>query len=131
MDNIQQLQQQFATLQGWEERYRLLIQLGKKLPQPNAEQWQAMPIIHGCEVEVRFSANKQADGRYQFTAYSEARIMNGLLYLLLYALQDLPLTQLHDFNVTALLQACGIAQRLSETRLNGLKQIESVLHHLA
>ena len=65
-----------------------------------------------------------------FSAYSEARIINGLLYLLLSALQDLSLNEIRQFDLTALLQQCGIAQRLSQTRLNGLKNIETHLRHL-
>ncbi|MGR3808118.1 SufE family protein [Pasteurella testudinis] len=130
MENIKQIQQQFTTLPGWEERYRLLIQLGKKLPPLDTDELSRMPLIHGCEVEVRFTAQKQPDGGYRFSAYSEARIMNGLLYLLLSALQSLPLSEIRQFDMTALLQSCGIAPRLSETRLNGLKNIESLLHQL-
>lgn len=130
MENSQNIIDHFAQFDAWEARYRYLIQLGKKLPIPSPEQWENMTRIHGCEVEVRFSAHKQTDGGYHFTAYSEARIMNGLLYLLLSALQNLPLADIQQFDVTALLQQCGIASRLSETRLNGLKHIETLLHHL-
>ena len=132
MENIQQLQQQFSRFNHWEDRYRYLIQLGKKLPLIEATEWEKMPLIHGCEAEVRFLAQKDADTRsgYHFSAYSEARIINGLLYLLLSALQDLSLNEIRHFDLTALLQQCGIAQRLSQTRLNGLKNIETHLRHL-
>ncbi|MGR6981343.1 SufE family protein [Testudinibacter sp. P27/CKL/0425] len=130
MPPIEELIAKFEQLQQWEARYRYLIQLGKQLPTPSADDLAQMQLIRGCEVEVRFRADKQADGSYRFAAYSEARIMNGLLYLLLCALQDLPLSALQQFDVAALLQQCGIAQRLSETRLNGLKNIETLLHHL-
>ncbi|MGV6989132.1 SufE family protein [Testudinibacter sp. P80/BLE/0925] len=130
MANNQDIIRQFEQFDNWEERYRYLIQLGKKLPIPSPEQLENMTRIHGCEVEVRFSADKRADGDYHFAAYSEARIMNGLLYLLLSVLQNLPLGDIRQFDVTALLRQCGIASRLSETRLNGLKHIETLLHHL-
>ncbi|TNG93259.1 hypothetical protein FHQ28_07355 [Pasteurellaceae bacterium USgator11] len=129
MQNYSDLVEQFSSLPSWEDRYRLLIQLGKKLPTIEHSAREQMPLIQGCEAEVRFAAVKQADG-YHFAAYSEARIMNGLLYLLLSALQSLKLEQIRQLDISALLQQCGIAQRLSSTRLNGLKQIESLLHHL-
>ena len=58
MENIQQLQQQFSRFNHWEDRYRYLIQLGKKLPLIEATEWEKMPLIHGCEAEVRFLAQK-------------------------------------------------------------------------
>lgn len=39
MENIQQLQQQFSRFNHWEDRYRYLIQLGKKLPLIEATEW--------------------------------------------------------------------------------------------
>ncbi|KGQ70193.1 hypothetical protein A1D23_06190 [Chelonobacter oris] len=130
MESIQQLIADFSRLNHWEARYRYLIQLGKKLPVPSDDELAKMTAISGCEVEVRFLAEKQTDGNYRFAAYSEARIMNGLLYLVLSALHRLSATERKQFDVTALLQRCGIAQRLSQTRLNGLKNIETLLHHL-
>lgn len=130
MDTIQQIIANFNQLSSWEDRYRYLIQLGKKIPQVDKEKLAHMPLIHGCEVEVRFLAEKQADGRYHFSAYSEGRIMNGLLSILLNAIHHLSLSELQQFNITELLQQCGIASRLSETRLNGLNHIETLLHQL-
>ena len=38
--------------------------------------------------------------------------------------------QLQQFNIRQFFDELGIASRLSETRLNGLKQIEEILHNL-
>ena len=72
----------------------------------------------------------QNDGTFQFQAYSEARIMNGLLWLLLQHINGKTRDQLQQFNIRQFFDELGIASRLSETRLNGLKQIEEILHNL-
>ena len=89
-----------------------------------------MLSIQGCEAGLWFKAIPQNDDMFQFQAYSEARIMNGLLWLLLQNIDGQTRDQLQRFNIRQFFDELGIASRLSETRLNGLKQIEEILHNL-
>ncbi|MDD7568665.1 MAG: SufE family protein [[Actinobacillus] rossii] len=112
------------TAPNWEEKYRQLIQLGKTLSTPTAEelaQWQQIP---GCEVNLWIKITLNSDRTLNLKAYSEARIMNGLLAILIDEINGKSIEEVSNFNVTELFNTFGIAQRLSETRLNGLKQIE-------
>ena len=115
---------------NWEERYRFIIQTGKLLSQPSPDELAQMQSIQGCEAGLWFKTIPQNDGTFQFQAYSEARIMNGLLWLLLQSINGQTLNQLQQFNIRQFFDELGIASRLSETRLNGLKQIEEILHNL-
>ena len=115
---------------NWEDRYRFIIQAGKHLPQPSPDELAQMQSIQGCEAGLWFKTIQQNDGTFQFQAYSEARIMNGLLWLLLQNINGQPQEQLQQFNIRQFFDELGIASRLSETRLNGLKQIEEILHNL-
>ncbi len=116
---------------NWEERYRFIIQAGKHLPQPSPDELAQMRSIQGCEAGLWFKAiPQQNDDTFQFQAYSEARIMNGLLWLLLQNIDGQTRDQLQQFNIRQFFDELGIASRLSETRLNGLKQIEEILHNL-
>ena len=115
---------------NWEERYRFIIQAGKHLPQPSPDELAQMQPIQGCEAGLWFKTIQQHDGTFQFQAYSEARIMNGLLWLLLQNINGQTSNQLQQFNIRQFFDELGIASRLSETRLNGLKQIEEILHNL-
>ena len=116
---------------NWEERYRFIIQAGKHLPQPSPDELAQMQSIQGCEAGLWFKAiPQQNDDTFQFQAYSEARIMNGLLWLLLQNIDGQTRDQLQQFNIRQFFDELGIASRLSETRLNGLKQIEEILHNL-
>ena len=124
------IEQQLAETKHWEDRYRLIIQAGKNLPEPSEEEFATMQSIPGCEVQVWFKFTEKTDRTFHFQAYSEARIMNGLLWILLQRIENQPAEVLRQFDLTAYFNALGIAQRLSSTRLNGLKHIEKILHHL-
>ena len=115
---------------NWEDRYRFIIQTGKLLSQPSPDELAQMQSIQGCEAGLWFKTIPQNDGTFQFQAYSEARIMNGLLWLLLQNINGQTNNQLQQFNISQFFDELGIASRLSETRLNGLKQIEEILHNL-
>ena len=115
---------------NWEDRYRFIIQAGKHLYQPSPDELAQMQSIQGCEAGLWFKAIPQYDDTFQFQAYSEARIMNGLLWLLLQNINGQTSNQLQQFNIRQFFDELGIGSRLSETRLNGLKQIEEILHNL-
>ena len=115
---------------NWEDRYRFIIQAGKHLPQSSPDELTQMRSIQGCEAGLWFKTIQQNDGTFQFQAYSEARIMNGLLWLLLQHINGKTRDQLQQFNIRQFFDELGIASRLTATRLNGLKQIEEILHNL-
>lgn len=125
--------QQILQAESWEQRYRLLIQAGKQLFEPTTEQRENMQSISGCEVPLWFKIEKNPQNippTFHFQAYSEARIMNGLLWILLEEINQKTAEQLNQFDINAYFTQLGIAQRLASTKLNGLKQIEMLLHRL-
>ncbi|OOF56109.1 hypothetical protein BKK56_03745 [Rodentibacter genomosp. 2] len=122
--------EQLKLATNWEERYRLIIQAGKNLPRPSDNELANMQSISGCEAQMWFQIIPKNDRTFQFNAFSEARIMNGLLWILLEKINGKTANALREFDLTAFFTELGIAQRLSETRLNGLNQIEQQLKQL-
>ncbi|MDD7546008.1 SufE family protein [Actinobacillus porcinus] len=116
---------------NWEEKYRQLIQLGKNLTKPTDSELAQWQPISGCEVNLWAKIDVNSDRTLQLNAYSEARIMNGLLAILIHEVNGKSLEALANFDMTARFTELGIAQRLSDTRLNGLKQIEQKIRALA
>lgn len=112
---------------SWEEKYRQLIQLGKNLTKPTDSELAQWQLISGCEVNLWVKISVNSDRTLQLNAYSEARIMNGLLAMLIHEVNGKSLEDLANFDMTARFTELGIAQRLSDTRLNGLKQIEKMI----
>ncbi|OOS00077.1 hypothetical protein B0186_06855 [Canicola haemoglobinophilus] len=115
---------------SWEERYRLIILAGKNICQPTEQELAGMEEIRGCEAKVWFKSSPKTDRTFEFQAYSEARIINGLLWILLQEINDKNAQQLTEFDLTSYFNELGIAQRLSNTRLNGLKEIEKKIKQL-
>lgn len=124
------LKQRLTAAENWEERYRLIIQAGKNLTRPKDDELKNMQQISGCEAKVWFKICEKTDRTFHFSAYSEARIINGLLWIILSEIQDKSAVQLQDFSLTDYFTALGIARRLGTTRLNGLRQIEALVKNL-
>ena len=122
--------EQLKQAKNWEDRYRLIIQAGKNLSRPSDDELAQMHSITGCEAQMWFQIMAKNDRTFQFNGFSEARIMNGLLWILLNQINGKTADELNKFDITAFFSELGISQRLSETRLNGLNQIGQQLKNL-
>lgn len=117
---------QFENCKSWEERYRLLIQLSRALPKPNEERLAELPEIEGCESRLWFKF--QLSPR-QVEAYSDARLMQGILMIVKTALLEKSAEELQNFDLKAMLDELKISPNLTSTRLNGLGQIQRLIQH--
>lgn len=81
------LQAVFGRLVLWEDKYRQLILLGKRLPSLPEQLRQSTMAIAGCENQLWFSHAQFPDGRFHFYADSESRVVKGLLAVLLTAVE--------------------------------------------
>lgn len=122
--NLAEIYQRFENCKSWEERYRLLIQLSRQLPKPTEEELAQLPEIHGCESRLWFSF--QIEPR-KVIAYSDARLMQGILVIIITALSEMSNESLPQFDLTGLFNKLKIAQHLTSTRLNGLQQIQQIV----
>lgn len=122
--NLAEIYQRFENCKSWEERYRLLIQLSRQLPKLTEEELAQLPEIHGCESRLWFSF--QIEPR-KVVAYSDARLMQGILVIIITALDETPSESLSQFDLTGLFNKLKIAQHLTSTRLNGLRQIQQIV----
>lgn len=123
-----QIKTQFAECKSWEERYRLLIQLSRQLPPLNDDELTKLPEIEGCESRLWFNFTLSPR---EIVAYSDARLMQGLLAILKIALAEQSDSDLQQFDIQALFDELQITRHLTSTRLNGLKQIQAVVRESA
>ncbi|NAX16884.1 MULTISPECIES: cysteine desulfurase sulfur acceptor subunit CsdE [unclassified Vibrio] len=114
-----------ATMQnftGWEDRYRQVIQWGKLLPtMPDALKSQQVSVA-GCESQV-WLVGQEHQGMWSFCADSDARIVRGLIALVLAAYNGKTYAQIQAFDVDAYFEKIGLIAHLSPSRGNGLKAI--------
>ncbi|MDP8032912.1 SufE family protein [Pasteurella atlantica] len=115
---------QFNHCKIWEERYRLLIKLSRQLPKLTEQELLAIPEIHGCESRLWFSF--QVKPR-EIKAYSDARLMQGLLMIVIVALSEKSHKELQQLNLQHIFDELQITKHLTSTRLNGLQQIEKIV----
>lgn len=115
------IKEKFSSLKTPEERYTLLIDLGRKLPPYPAELRTPDRIVSGCQSILYLSATLQ-DNKLFFSATSDALISAGLAALLIQAYSgSSPETILR--NPPTFLQEIGIFASLSPNRSNGLAHI--------
>ena len=114
----------------WQQKYRLLMQLGKALPPLPDTLKRDELLIAGCE-SAAWLCHQQQDGRHYWGFDSEARIIKGVIAALLSQLNGLSLVQLQSIDLEALYQQLGLAQGLSPSRNNGVaavtRQLKQVL----
>lgn len=110
------------NFKGWEDRYRQVIQWGKKLPQMPEELKSEQVTVSGCESQV-WLVSEQVDGHWHFCADSDARIVRGLIALVMAAYEGKSSQQIQQFDIDAYFEQLGLIAHLSPSRGNGLKAI--------
>jgi cysteine desulfuration protein SufE len=112
----------FEQAAGWEQRARLLMQWGERLtPMTDAEKSDEHRV-QGCESQVWLIAQR-LNGGWEFRAYSEARLIRGLLALLLVRIQGLPAAQVEALDLPGWFAELGLARQLSPSRSNGMNAV--------
>lgn len=110
------------TLSGWEQRYRQVIQWGKKLPSLDEVLRDEQVTVAGCESQV-WLIGELADDKWQFAADSDARIVRGLIAIALAALNNKTAQDIRGFDIDGYFESLGLIEHLSPSRGNGLKAI--------
>lgn len=114
--------QTFTALQGWEQRARLLMQWGEHLEPLSETELGDEQRVQGCESNVWLVADRR-DGRWHFRAYSDARLLRGLLALLLVRVDGLPAEELAAIDLPDWFNQLGLGRQLSPSRSNGLNAV--------
>ena len=107
---------------GWEERYRQVIQWGKKLPVMPDELKSEQVTVSGCESQV-WLVSENLDGVWHFCADSDARIVRGLIALVMAAYDGKTSEEIQAFNIDEYFEKLGLIAHLSPSRGNGLTAI--------
>jgi sulfur transfer protein SufE len=121
-DAAAQALQAFRQAAGWEQRARLLMQWGERLPPMSDAEKSDQQRVHGCESQVWLSA-EPLDGRWQFKAYSDARLIRGLLALLLVRVEGLSAAEVEALDLPGWFTELGLARQLSPSRSNGMNAV--------
>jgi cysteine desulfuration protein SufE len=114
-----------------DDRYRLLIDLGRAL--------EAMPeplktdatLVRGCSASVWLYPVPQGDGRLHFLADSNAAITKGIVALVLLAVQDRSPEEILATDVNAVLEPFDLSSQLSSNRTQGIPNMIALVRETA
>ena len=121
---------EYEMLDG-EDRYRLLIDLGRKLePMPDALKTEATKV-RGCSASVWVYPTTTDDRRLHFLADSNAAITKGIVALVLSAVQDRPADEVANLDIAAALAPFELSRQLSANRTQGIPNMIALIRQTA
>ena len=120
---------EYELLDG-EDRYRLLIDLGRKLePMPDALKTDATKV-RGCSASVWVYPTVH-DGRLHFLADSNAAITKGIVALVLLAVQDRTADEILAADIEGELERFDLRNQLSSNRTQGIPNMIALIRETA
>ncbi|MGH6787900.1 MAG: SufE family protein [Novosphingobium sp.] len=135
MRSLPDIREEYEFLDG-DERYRLLIELGRELePMPAALKTEATRV-RGCSASVwvyptRLDADGGTGGRLHFLADSNAAITKGIVALVLSAVQDRPAGEVAATDIAAALAPFDLKNQLSANRTQGVPSMIELIRETA
>ena len=127
---IADIAEEYGFLES-EDRYRLLIDLGRKLePMPDALKTEATKV-RGCSASVWVYPTRTDDGRLHFLADSNAAITKGIVALILSAVQDRPAAEVAKIDIAAALEPFDLKRELSSNRTQGVPNMIALVRETA
>ncbi len=114
-----------------DDRYRLLIDLGRALePMPDALKTDAT-LVRGCSASVWVYPTLRADGALHFLADSNASITKGIIALVLLTVQDRQPADILAMDIDAALSLFDLKAQLSSSRTQGIPNMIALIRATA
>ena len=125
MRSLSDIAEEYEFLEA-DERYRLLIELGRELdPMPDALKTEAT-LVRGCSASVWVYPVEQGE-RLQFLADSNAAITKGIIALVLAAVQGQPAEDVAAMDIAAALEPFDLKNQLSSNRTQGVPNMIALI----
>lgn len=129
---LPELLENFEFLDDWMERYRYIIELGKRLPELPEAQRTAENKVLGCQSQVWLVVAESDDpARMVFEADSDAHIVRGLVAMLLVMFSGKTRAEIAALDPRPIFAELGLDQHLSQGRSNGLLSMVGRIKALA
>lgn len=117
---FEEVVEDFEFLEDWEDRYRMVIEMGKDMP----EMAEALKVpatkVDGCASQVWLHIAPEG-GMFHFQGDSDAMIVKGLIALLHRLYDGVPLGEVAAIDAKSELGRLGLNDHLSAQRSNGLR----------
>jgi len=123
---IEEICENFAILDEWDDRYRYLIELGRMLPPlPDGVRIDANKV-QGCASQVWLTTHVDPGPSgpvLRFAGDSDAHIVRGLIAILFAMYSQKPARDILATDALALFDRLGLREHLTPQRSNGLKSM--------
>ena len=130
MTKLADIQEEYQFLDA-DDRYRLLIDLGRALePMPHALKTDAT-LVRGCSAAVWVYPTVLDDGRLHFLADSNAAITKGIIALVLQTVQDQPPAAIAAADIEDALAPFDLRNQLSSNRTQGIPNMIALIRQTA
>lgn len=130
MQSIDDIREEYDFLDG-DDRYRLLIDLGRQLePMPDPLKTDAT-LVRGCSASVWVYPQPQGDGTLHFLADSNAAITKGIIALVLATVQDRSAQAILATDIDAALSPFDLRNQLSSNRTQGIPNMIALIRETA
>ena len=130
---IDRIMQNFDVLTDWEDRYRYIIELGRKLPPFDEEYKIEANLVRGCVSQVWLVTDvREGDPPViEFRADSDAQIVKGLVAILLSLYSGKTAREILTADIRSIFEKLELAKHLSINRANGFASMVKRIHELA
>ncbi len=124
----------FEMMPSWQERYRLIIDMGRKLPAMPSEAYVDENLLDGCMSKVWMTA--ELDTRVdppvmRFQADSDSQIVKGLIAIVFEVFNHRPPEEILTTDIESVFQQLELEQHISSGRRNGLSSMVRRVRELA
>lgn len=125
MPSLQQIIDDFAYLDEWEDRYRYVIELGKQLPDLPESEKTAEHKVQGCASQVWLvsETGEGGDPAMIFRGDSDAHIVRGLVAIVLAVYSGHKASEVASTDAIDIFNRIGLVEHLSSQRANGLRSM--------
>lgn len=130
MTSLDDLREEYEFLDA-DDRYRLLIDLGRALePMPDALKTDAT-LVRGCSASVWVYPTQPEGDRLHFLADSNAAITKGIIALVLLTVQDRPAAEIAQADIEGALAPFDLGNQLSSNRTQGIPNMIALIRETA
>ncbi|NWG26703.1 MAG: SufE family protein [Pseudorhodoplanes sp.] len=125
--SIEEILENFALMEEWDDRYRYIIELGRGLePLPEAARIDANKV-QGCASQVwmdtRIEAGRSAEPILTFHGDSDAHIVRGLIAILLAIYSGRRASEILETDAVKIFEQLGLREHLTPQRSNGFRSM--------
>ena len=131
---FEEIAETFEFLEDWEDRYREVIDMGRRLPPLDDALRVPATKVEGCASQVWLAPALEGEGseaRFDFRGDSDAMIVKGLIAVLHALYAGLPATEVVRIDAGAELARLGLSDHLSSQRSNGLRAMVARIREVA